>query len=170
MAPLFFDSDVFSLLIDPHVSNCGTPCLEKGSWNPETEPEILACAHIHRILRSRSRTAHHSPSSPSSPPACTDQVKVKMASEGQAEYESILCVKPEVNVYRIPPRASNRAVRWETGQGLDGWFPDPASWSYSRWGPLPRRPKPPQLIPLSRSLKHRGRTFSAFCGEFTRSR
>ncbi|CAL9705598.1 unnamed protein product [Knipowitschia caucasica] len=34
-----------------------------------------------------------------------------MASEGQSEYESVLCVKPEVNVYRIPPRASNRAVR-----------------------------------------------------------
>ncbi|XP_029307747.1 adaptin ear-binding coat-associated protein 1-like [Cottoperca gobio] len=34
-----------------------------------------------------------------------------MATEGQSEYESVLCVKPEVNVYRIPPRASNRAIR-----------------------------------------------------------
>nr|XP_046255228.1 adaptin ear-binding coat-associated protein 1-like [Scatophagus argus] len=34
-----------------------------------------------------------------------------MATEGQFEYESVLCVKPEVNVYRIPPRASNRAIR-----------------------------------------------------------
>ncbi|XP_052389481.1 adaptin ear-binding coat-associated protein 1 [Carassius gibelio] len=32
-----------------------------------------------------------------------------MASE--VEYESILCVKPDVNVYRIPPRASNRGYR-----------------------------------------------------------
>ncbi|XP_072536699.1 adaptin ear-binding coat-associated protein 1-like [Salminus brasiliensis] len=32
-----------------------------------------------------------------------------MAAE--AEYESILCVKPDVSVYRIPPRASNRSVR-----------------------------------------------------------
>ncbi|KAA8578474.1 hypothetical protein FQN60_007044 [Etheostoma spectabile] len=32
-----------------------------------------------------------------------------MAAEG--EYESILCMKPDVNVYRIPPRASNRAYR-----------------------------------------------------------
>ncbi|XP_060776482.1 adaptin ear-binding coat-associated protein 1 [Neoarius graeffei] len=32
-----------------------------------------------------------------------------MAAE--VEYESVLCVKPDVNVYRIPPRASNRAVR-----------------------------------------------------------
>ncbi|XP_034030486.1 adaptin ear-binding coat-associated protein 1-like [Thalassophryne amazonica] len=34
-----------------------------------------------------------------------------MAADGQFEYESVLCVKPEVNVYRIPPRASNRAIR-----------------------------------------------------------
>uniref|UniRef100_A0A6I8NKK0 NECAP endocytosis associated 1 n=1 Tax=Ornithorhynchus anatinus TaxID=9258 RepID=A0A6I8NKK0_ORNAN len=33
-----------------------------------------------------------------------------MAAE--AEYESILCVKPDISVYRIPPRASNRAYRW----------------------------------------------------------
>ncbi|XP_068114474.1 adaptin ear-binding coat-associated protein 1 isoform X2 [Hyperolius riggenbachi] len=34
---------------------------------------------------------------------------VKMAAE--AEYESVLCVKPEISVYRIPPRASNRGYR-----------------------------------------------------------
>uniref|UniRef100_A0A5F8HEP4 NECAP endocytosis associated 1 n=1 Tax=Monodelphis domestica TaxID=13616 RepID=A0A5F8HEP4_MONDO len=33
-----------------------------------------------------------------------------MAAE--SEYESILCVKPEISVYRIPPRASNRGYRW----------------------------------------------------------
>lgn len=34
---------------------------------------------------------------------------MKMAAE--AEYESVLCVKPEISVYRIPPRASNRGYR-----------------------------------------------------------
>ncbi|XP_038623775.1 adaptin ear-binding coat-associated protein 1 [Tachyglossus aculeatus] len=40
-----------------------------------------------------------------------------MAAE--AEYESILCVKPDISVYRIPPRASNRAYRasdWKLDQ------------------------------------------------------
>ncbi|CAN9503633.1 unnamed protein product [Ophioblennius macclurei] len=44
-----------------------------------------------------------------------------MAAEG--EYESILCVKPEVNVYRIPPRASNRAYR------AADWKLDVPDWS-----------------------------------------
>ncbi|KAM7373615.1 hypothetical protein PAMP_008455 [Pampus punctatissimus] len=44
-----------------------------------------------------------------------------MAAEG--EYESILCVKPDVNVYRIPPRASNRAYR------AADWKLDTPDWS-----------------------------------------
>jgi len=28
------------------------------------------------------------------------------------EYESVLIVKPEVFIYKIPPRASNRGYRW----------------------------------------------------------
>ncbi|XP_051245687.1 adaptin ear-binding coat-associated protein 1 [Dicentrarchus labrax] len=47
--------------------------------------------------------------------------RIKMAAEG--EYESILCVKPDVNVYRIPPRASNRSYR------AADWKLDTPDWS-----------------------------------------
>ncbi|KAJ3608920.1 hypothetical protein NHX12_023448 [Muraenolepis orangiensis] len=44
-----------------------------------------------------------------------------MATEGC--YESILCVKPDVNVYRIPPRATNRGYR------AADWKLDSPDWS-----------------------------------------
>uniref|UniRef100_A0A8C0MXZ4 SUZ RNA binding domain containing 1 n=2 Tax=Canis lupus familiaris TaxID=9615 RepID=A0A8C0MXZ4_CANLF len=42
----------------------------------------------------------------------------------EGEYESVLCVKPEVHVYRIPPRATNRGYRGALCSGPGG----PVSW------------------------------------------
>ncbi|XP_004850428.1 adaptin ear-binding coat-associated protein 2 isoform X1 [Heterocephalus glaber] len=41
----------------------------------------------------------------------------------ESDYESVLCVKPEIHVYRIPPRATNRGYR------ASEWQLDQPSWS-----------------------------------------
>ena len=41
-----------------------------------------------------------------------DSAEGKMA----AEYERVSLVKPEVFIYQIPPRSTNRAIRWEARQ------------------------------------------------------
>lgn len=41
------------------------------------------------------------------------------AASAEVEYESVLCVKPDISVFRIPPRASNRGYRasdWKLDQ------------------------------------------------------
>lgn len=38
----------------------------------------------------------------------------------ELEYESVLCVKPDVSVYRIPPRTSNRGYRCSALSGPGG--------------------------------------------------
>ncbi|KAJ8273236.1 hypothetical protein GJAV_G00099260 [Gymnothorax javanicus] len=40
-----------------------------------------------------------------------------------SDYESILCVKPDINVYRIPPRATNRGYR------ASDWKLDAPDWT-----------------------------------------
>ncbi|KAL7837029.1 hypothetical protein SRHO_G00267400 [Serrasalmus rhombeus] len=47
-------------------------------------------------------------------------------------YESVLCVKPEVHVYRIPPRATNRGYRTPMDAhraGASEWKLDEPAWS-----------------------------------------
>ncbi|XP_056304316.1 adaptin ear-binding coat-associated protein 2 [Danio aesculapii] len=46
-----------------------------------------------------------------------------MMADGNALYESVLCVKAEVHVYRIPPRSSNRGYR------AADWKLDEPAWS-----------------------------------------
>lgn len=80
--------------------------------NNTFDRKVYSCCASTSSFTVTSPLTAHGRSQSSAPPACTDRVRIKMATEGQSEYESVLCVKPEVNVYRIPPRASNRAIRW----------------------------------------------------------
>ncbi|KAJ1122391.1 hypothetical protein NDU88_000880 [Pleurodeles waltl] len=61
---------------------------------------------------------------PPSPTAAGERMgEAKMAAAVEGEYESVLCVKPEVSVYRIPPRASNRGYR------ASDWKLDAPDWT-----------------------------------------
>lgn len=130
--------------------------------NNTFDRKVYSCCASTSSFTVTSPLTAHGRSQSSAPPACTDRLRIKMATEGQSEYESVLCVKPEVNVYRIPPRASNRAIRWG-GEG------QARRWGGVSWAAGDLRT---ELIRWPHRLRSGGRSFRAgvcFCCVITRS-